>query len=58
MRSHGVPNWPDPTDTSPQDHRPFFNLPASIDPNAPQITTRVSACQNVLHASNPLVTLQ
>jgi hypothetical protein len=58
MRSHGVPNWPDPAVTSQQDQRPFFNLPASIDPNAPQITTKVSACQRVLHANNPLVTTQ
>jgi hypothetical protein len=58
MRAHGVPSWPDPTETSPQDHRPFFNVPAGIDPDAPQITTRVNACRHVLHANNPLVTLQ
>jgi hypothetical protein len=58
MRSHGVPNWPDPAPTSPQDPRPFFHLPDSMDPNAPQITTEIRACQHVLHASNPLVTTQ
>ncbi len=58
MRSHGVPNWPDPTFTSPQDHRPFFNTPASIDPNAPQVSAKVRACQHVMHFSNPLVTTQ
>ena len=58
MRSHGVPNWPDPTFTSQQDQRPFFNLPDSIDPNAPQITTKTDTCQHVLHANNPLVTTQ
>jgi len=58
MRSHGVPNWPDPTVTSPQDNRPFFNLPNRIDPNAPQITSSVNTCQHVLHANNPLVTTQ
>lgn len=39
MRSHGVPSWPDPTVTSAQDNRPFFNVPTSIDPNAPQISS-------------------
>jgi hypothetical protein len=58
MRSHGVPNWPDPAPTSQQDQRPFFHLPDSIDPNAPRITTRIRACQHVLHANNPLVTTQ
>jgi hypothetical protein len=58
MRSHGVPNWPDPAPTSQQDQRPFFHLPDSIDPNAPQITTKIRACQRVLHANNPLVTTQ
>jgi hypothetical protein len=58
MRSHGVPNWPDPTATSPQDQRPFFHTPASIDPTAPEITTKIRACQYLLHANNPLVTTQ
>jgi hypothetical protein len=58
MRSHGVPNWPDPAPTSQQDQRPFFHLPDSIDPNAPQITTKIRACQHVVHANNPLVTTQ
>lgn len=58
MRAHGVPNWPDPTVTSARDNRPFFNVPASIDPNAPQIGSTISACQRVMHASNPLVTTQ
>jgi len=58
MRSNGVPNWPDPAPTSRQDQRPFFHLPDSIDPNAPQIATKTRACQHVLHASNPLVTTQ
>jgi hypothetical protein len=58
MRSHGVPNWPDPSATSQQDQRPFFHVPDSIDPNAPQITTKIRACEHVLHANNPLVTTQ
>ena len=58
MRSHGVPNWPDPTPTSQQDQRPFFSLPDSIDQNAPQITSKIPTCQHLLHANNPLVTTQ
>jgi hypothetical protein len=58
MRSHGVPDWPDPAATSQQDQRPFFHLPDSVDPNAPQITTKIRACQHVLHANSPLVTAQ
>ncbi len=58
MRSHGVSTWPDPSVTSAQDNRPFFNTPASIDPNAPQITAKIRACQHVMHATNPLVTTQ
>ncbi len=58
MRSHSVPNWPDPTATSQQDQRPFFHTPESIDPNAPRIATKIRACQHVFHANNPLVTTQ
>jgi hypothetical protein len=58
MRSHGVANWPDPTVTSPQDNRPFFNLPMNIDPNGPQVSGEIRACQHVMHANNPLVTTQ
>jgi hypothetical protein len=58
MRSKGVLDWPDPTPTSESDSRPFFNTPASIDPASPQITTKIRACQPLLHASNPLVTTQ
>jgi hypothetical protein len=29
-----------------------------MDPNAPQLVTRIRACQHALHASNPLVTTQ
>jgi hypothetical protein len=58
MRSHGVPNWPDPAPTSQQDQRPFFYTPDSIDPNAPQIIAKIHTCQHLLHANNPLVTTQ
>lgn len=58
MRSQGVSDWPDPSFTSNEDHRPFFNTPADIDPNAPRITAKVRACRHVLHAGNPLSTTQ
>lgn len=58
MRSHGVPNWPDPAPTSRQDQRPFFHVPDSINPNAPQVTSKVRACQHVFHQSDPLDTTQ
>ena len=58
MRSHGVLNWPDPAPTSRQDQRPFFHVPASINPNAPQIISKVRACQHVFHQSDPLDTTQ
>jgi hypothetical protein len=58
MRSHGVRNWPGPTVTSRQDNRPFFYVSVSVDPNSPQITIKINACQHVFHANNPLVTTQ
>jgi hypothetical protein len=58
MRSHGVANWPDPAATSAEDPRPFFHVPNSIDPTAPQITTKIHACEHLLAKSNPLVTTQ
>lgn len=58
MRLHGIPNWPDPAPTSPQDSRPFFHLPNSMDPSAPQLVSKIRACQHVMHTSNPLVTTQ
>ena len=52
MRSHGVPTWPDPTRGSQHPERPIFNL-HGIDPNAPQITTKIHACLYLLHGNNP-----
>jgi hypothetical protein len=55
MRSHGVPNWPDPTRYYPQHpDRPYFNLqPVGIDPNSPQISTKIHECEPLLHGNNP-----
>ena len=58
LRSHGVPDWPDPTVTSRQDDRPFFYLPSSIDPSAPHVIATMNACEHLMHAANPLVTTQ
>jgi len=44
MRAHGVSNWPDP---SPQGGD-FSLHQTGIDPNAPAVTTAVSACRSAL----------
>jgi hypothetical protein len=54
MRSHGVPDWPDPTGRPARPGRPFFNLqPLGIDPNSPQISTKIHECLPLLHGDNP-----
>jgi len=54
MRSHGVPNWPDPTRYPTHPERPTFDLqPVGIDPNSPQISTEIHECQPLLHGNNP-----
>jgi hypothetical protein len=45
MRHHGMPNFPDPTNDT--HGRPVFNI--HIDPNSPQISTKIHACQHLLH---------
>ena len=52
MRSHGVPNWPDPsTDSSGQ---PVFNIPG-IDPDSPRVSNTADECTHLLvqSTSNP-----
>lgn len=51
MRSHGVPNWPDPTSRSTSDNRPEFNLTAAgLYPNShPQLKTKAQQCATLLH---------
>jgi hypothetical protein len=47
MRSHGVPNFPDPT--SGPNGEPAVNLgPAGIDPNTPTFQAANRACQKVV----------
>jgi hypothetical protein len=43
MRSHGVPNWPDPTPYPPNPSRPTFNLPPSLQPT-PQVIAKFDEC--------------
>jgi hypothetical protein len=38
MRSHGVPNFPDP------DHDGAFSLPSQINPQAPEFQRAMQAC--------------
>jgi hypothetical protein len=45
MRSHGVPNWPDPsTDSSGQ---PVFNIPG-INPDSPRVSNTADGCTHLL----------
>jgi hypothetical protein len=55
MRSHGVPNWPDPSIDS--EGRPVFNVSArGIDPHhSPQINSKVGECGRL--TGNPPVPL-
>ena len=50
MRSHGVPNWPDPTVDS--EGRPGFNLVAihGTDWNGPLIQNKIYECEHVMPA--------
>jgi hypothetical protein len=43
MRSHGVPNWPDPTPYPPRPSDPTYMLPASIQP-IPQTISKMDEC--------------
>ncbi|MGH2851737.1 MAG: hypothetical protein ACRDLP_14110 [Solirubrobacteraceae bacterium] len=54
MRRHGAEGWPDPTRYPRHPDRPYFDLQrAGIDPNAPQITTKIRTCLPLLHGTNP-----
>ena len=54
MRSHGVPNWPDPTVDS--EGRPGFNLlhVHGFDPNSPQIDNKMQECEHVMPGGAPV----
>jgi len=55
MRSHGVPNWPDPTTDS--QGRPYFNLSAHgfsrQQAHSPQMSTKIGECERL--TGNPPV---
>jgi hypothetical protein len=54
MRSHGVPNWPDPTVDS--EGRPGFNLlhVSGFDPSSPQIDNKLNECEHVMPGGAPV----
>jgi hypothetical protein len=47
MRSHGVPNWPDPATDS--DGQAVFDLRSRINPDTPQMDTKSGRCAHLLH---------
>jgi hypothetical protein len=51
MRSHGVPNWPDPTTDS--QGRAYFNLSAQGILRSPQIDAKTHECEHVMHPDVP-----
>jgi len=51
MRSHGVPNWPDPTPYPPEPERPTFELPASILPT-PTTIAEMHVCLRLVPDNN------
>ena len=54
MRSHGLPNFPDPTGFPQHPERPAFNLSAvGISRNSPRIMTKVNECLYLVHGSLP-----
>jgi hypothetical protein len=55
MRSHGVPNWPDPTTDS--EGRPYFDLSAQgfsrQQAHSPQIRAKVKECEHEMPSGLP-----
>jgi hypothetical protein len=56
MRSHGVPNWPDPTTDS--EGRPYFDLSAHgfsrQQAHSPQITAKINECKPEMPGGVPV----
>ncbi|MGH2935023.1 MAG: hypothetical protein ACRDL2_10995 [Gaiellaceae bacterium] len=50
MRSHGVPNWPDPT-VDDQGRGSFDTQAAGINTNSSQISAKIHECNHVFPAS-------
>lgn len=53
MRSHGEPNWPDPTPYPPDPSQPTFRLPASIQP-IPQTISKMRVCLRLVPNSQTI----
>jgi hypothetical protein len=45
MRSHGIPNWPDPT--TDRNGQPVFDIPG-IAPDSPRVSNTADACTHLL----------
>jgi hypothetical protein len=57
MRSHGVPDFPDPNAASTiwgGSGGMLFNVPSSINPNSPQFTTAENACKSLMPSSGEI----
>lgn len=50
IRSHGYPDFPDPTISSNEVH---FDVPRSIDPNSAQFRRAVETCEKLIPAGLP-----
>jgi hypothetical protein len=50
MRSHGVPDFPDPTF---ENNSVKFNIPSNIDPNSPQAKNAAAICVKLIPAGLP-----
>lgn len=58
MRRHGVPTWPEPQPRSATDPRPIFGIQpvapnSPINPDSPQIKSKLPACDSLLKTANP-----
>lgn len=45
MRSHGIPNWPDPT--TDRNGQPVFDIPG-INPDSPRVSSTADECTHLL----------
>jgi len=45
MRSHGIPNWPDPS--TDRNGQPVFDIPG-IDPDSPRVSNTAGECTHLL----------
>lgn len=58
MRRHGAANWPDPQPRSATDPRPIFGIQpvdphSPINPDSPQIKSKLPECDLLLKTANP-----